>query len=158
MVEERVKLRVAGWLFFGALAGASGCRPDSVCSSHLEPTGEPPSPADLARPVTAHIVDTGLISESSRGCSEYGDQVRSGTLGPFAVEYDVFDYKGLPVTTGTQARIFDPTCRSRAVSIRMDGAVDAVELRSDPASGLYFISPHRGPDGAFAVRVVHAGR
>ena len=153
-----MRLRGAGWLLLGALVGASGCRADSVCSSYLEPTGDPAAPADLARPVNAHIVDTGLISESSRGCSEYGDQVRSGTLGPFAVEYDVFDYKGLPVTTGTQARIFDPTCRSRAVSIRMDGTVDGVELRSDPTSGLYFISPHRGPDGAFSVRVVHANR
>ena len=129
-----------------------GCKAVRSCPSWIEPAPVAPTASDLALPVIGHIVDTGLVSTSGFW-SEYGTQKRSGTLGPFGVEYDAFDYKGLSVTTATEARIFAPTCPGKVIPVKMWNTVSGVDLRRDEAHDLYFISTAKSVEGTVAVRI-----
>jgi hypothetical protein len=126
------------------------------CPRWVEQTSYAPTAADLALPVVARLEDTGLISQSGRGCSEYSDDVRSGNLGPLAVEYSVWNYKGQLLSDGFGASVFDPACPSRPVPITMHEGRGSVMLRSDPGRGLYFVSTGHDPAQTVTLRTVTA--
>lgn len=140
-----------------ALLAISACKPHHACTSWLEPVASPVTSAELALPIASRVVDSGAYEDQS-GCLEspYGHGRHGGTLGPFAVDYAINDYKGQWLTIGSDVRIFDAACPGRAVTVVASSGVDAVALRYDPAREVYFIFPDASRvDRAVAVRVAH---
>ena len=161
------RVRISEWLrWLAPLFFALSCRkPSTTCTTSLETLPSPVGSAELeALPEEARLVDEGLVSDNrDQGCarafpgSEYGNQIRRGRLGPFAVEYGVFDYKGLPVTTGATATIADPPCPRGGLAFTML-TQDAVRLRHDSKRDVYFVSNLNRAEGAIAFRRVATGR
>jgi len=85
--------------------------------------------------------------------TEYGTISVVAKLGPFDVEYDVWDYKGQRVTTGATANISLPTCGGEQ-PFQMTTETDVV-LREDKTLGLYVIS--NGDDASRALVLKRAG-